>query len=737
MILRKIVIAAIICLLALGQISVWGQVQRAFTPDQYKKALWMATRFYGGQRSGHGPNWLIMEHNNPEYRTSFTNETDGGRDIVGGWFDCGDHIMYGQTFFFTAYVLALAYESFPEGFHDLYQGDYSDYAAGGGDWGMDKGKPNGIPDILEELKYATDWIIKATPDASTFIYQMGDNRSHNNWSTVGWQSANMQTGTNWNGGSPRPVYKNPNDKPMPSLAAAALAVMSRIYRKYDPDYADKCLEHAIYAYSYAAGRSGSVGSTDGNYQSHKDPNTVFVTAAAEMYLTTGENVYLNAIAKNEVKTHWHTFDYINSHDLTAYAAARAAQKAGNTTDRADYLKLMLDEFVAKYTRSSSLGGGGQNAEPGIFNLGGDWGEMRYPANAAFIAALYSLATGTTDYDQFIYNQIDFALGKNASNQSFLVGFHESRIGSTATVKRVVRPHHRNVFMMDFPQWNEAGMRTMTIPLKNTYFGFLAGGRRNSAAFDDTNINDFKATEGGLDYQAGFVGALAYIVSKLAPADTSKFGEPPVTAIPTTLQISTSQDPSETAAYVNDTLRIAGGATIPNPPVTLYAHIFDQDGKLITSIICESVFWDNSHAPRLPVMPAPSLPSGCSHDVSNYDSTPTITVTYFFAGANRPSIQKSIVVTDNVVSVKHQSAMMAKYGFAVNIRRDAVIFNAGQSRAISEVSIYNIAGRKVFSQKRSAPSTQVKWSTASTSKGMYVARIKLSNGAVVQHNVLIK
>ena len=32
------------------------------TEEDYKKGVWMTARMFGGQRSGEGPNWLIMDH---------------------------------------------------------------------------------------------------------------------------------------------------------------------------------------------------------------------------------------------------------------------------------------------------------------------------------------------------------------------------------------------------------------------------------------------------------------------------------------------------------------------------------------------------------------------------------------------------------------------------------------------------------------------------------------------------
>lgn len=43
-------------------VGVWAQTP-SFSDDQYQKALWMTTRFYGAQRSGVGPNWLLATHN--------------------------------------------------------------------------------------------------------------------------------------------------------------------------------------------------------------------------------------------------------------------------------------------------------------------------------------------------------------------------------------------------------------------------------------------------------------------------------------------------------------------------------------------------------------------------------------------------------------------------------------------------------------------------------------------------
>jgi hypothetical protein len=553
-------------LLSLSLQNVFAQqVQGAFTAEQYKKALWMVTRFYGGQRDGHGPNWLLMDHT---YKTSFLKDGQTDNiDLVGGWFDCGDHVLFGQTFFYSVYMLAKAYEVFPTGFHDLYDGkNYSDYAASG-DWSIAGGSPNGIPDLLEEIKYATDWIIKATPNASTFYYQKGNGGGgddHKLWVTSAYKALQPRS----DGGEsdqPRPVCKNPEDVTMASFAAGALAVMSKIYEKYDPEYAAQCSTHALYAYTYAKSKAGkTAGSCFGGFygatNTSKAPLYLHV-AAAEMYKMTGESTYLNDMITEQINFHNWGFDYDNPHDLAAYASA--------TTNNQSYVDNMRTAFVNAYTDTKNI-----NSE-GINTQGNEWGAMRYVANHAFTTALYSDVAETKNYDQFIYNQVDYILGKNSRNYSFLVGFDDRGPGMASSGGAAQKPHHRNVYLNDD---NVEIKNSLSIPVRNKYFGYMVGGHREPNKYED-NVDKYESTEGGLDYQAGFVGVLAYIVSKLEPADTSKFSstppEPPVE--PPSKIIPNKISPQ------NSIVRLTGTYEFPAQNKSFTVQIFNLKGNVVSVI----------------------------------------------------------------------------------------------------------------------------------------------------------
>lgn len=278
-----------------GMLSVKAQ---DFINTEYDKALWMTTRFYGGQRSGEN-NWLIHNHNPGVPAAlvgkSHIEDSDGGYDLSGGWNDCGDHVKFGQTQYFSGYTLLKAYAEFKAGFDDYYSDVYSGYHnLGNYTWEGGKGIPNGIPDVLDEVKHATDYFIKCAKSNTEFYYQVGNGGSggtggdHTHIVT----SVLSQTLANNEGGQVRPIGKNPKGSAMASFCSAALALMSRVYEPFDPAYAAKCLTHAGYAYSYASNNKGAAGTAfNGFYSANSNWQDSYVIMCSEMYWATGISSY--------------------------------------------------------------------------------------------------------------------------------------------------------------------------------------------------------------------------------------------------------------------------------------------------------------------------------------------------------------------------------------------------------------------------------------------------------------
>lgn len=492
-------------------LRVMGQ---GFATQDYKKALWMTTRMYGGQRSGEN-NWLISGHlpsgvSETLRGKSFINDKDtDGYDLSGGWHDCGDHVKYGQTEFYSAYMLLKAYAEFPTGYDDYYSYEYKGYkAAGDWSWEGKKHDPNGIPDILDEVKHATDYFIKCTRNATTFYYQVGNsNYDHNKWVT----SVKMQTLVVADGGDPRPVYKNPKDASMPSFCGATLALMSRMYRPFDPAYADLCLQHALYAYTYAKANPGTVGAFEGGfYGANYTWKDDYATMCAELFWATNTESYKTeafafTIASNNASGYDisgkfdYGFDYENNGDIALYNLALLGRTNAKT-----YFNAIATSYISSVTTDGQFSKG--NAS---------WGVLRYNANAALIVALWQKLNGTdATPHKFVYDNIDYLLGKNSSNYSFIVGF-----GANSPK----HPHHRNVYLNDNNPADGAPKMAMVIPTKNQQIGLLVGGSRTPSTYVD-NIDQYRYSESGIDYNACLVGVLAFINSKLDPVNTAKFGK---------------------------------------------------------------------------------------------------------------------------------------------------------------------------------------------------------------------
>ncbi len=78
----------------------------------------------------------------PIYDSSNTNMQ---RDMSRGWFDAGDYNKYVTFAYSAVHNLLLAYEENPDAFGD--------------DWNIPE-SGNGIPDIIDEIKWETDWLLK-------------------------------------------------------------------------------------------------------------------------------------------------------------------------------------------------------------------------------------------------------------------------------------------------------------------------------------------------------------------------------------------------------------------------------------------------------------------------------------------------------------------------------------------------------------------------------------------------
>ncbi len=143
-----------------------------------------------------------------------------------------------------------------------------------------------------------------------------------------------------------------------------------------------------------------------------------------------------------------------------------------------------------------------------------WGSLRYAANTSFVALVYADAitdaTLKARYHDFALRQIDYALGENPRNSSYVVGF-----GANPPKN----PHHRTAH----GSWTD--QLTFPVESRHVLYGALVGGpSSNNDAYTDDRGN-YVNNEVATDYNAGFTGALARLAQEYGGAPLANFPQP--------------------------------------------------------------------------------------------------------------------------------------------------------------------------------------------------------------------
>ena len=203
-------------------------------------------------------------------------------DVTGGWHQDATGSKDVVSASKTAEYLLLAYELFPEAFSD------------------DTGIPesgNDIPDILDEVRYETDWLFKMQNKDTGAVY-----------SGV----------TIVNGSADNYVSYLENSSNDASAAfAAIMAKFGYLYQAYDSKYATECLRAADRAWKYISLNSE---------EEAVDENLMFM-ASAELYRTSGLKIYENYLK-----------DYLNAEkyeDISDEAVYHGVVTYLNTTQGVD------------------------------------------------------------------------------------------------------------------------------------------------------------------------------------------------------------------------------------------------------------------------------------------------------------------------------------------------------------------------------------------------------------------
>jgi endoglucanase len=489
---RSIRIILGMAVLALAGLAV-GQ-----NPD-YKALHNLLIQYYGYQRAGD----KTIDTHNPFYEppkspAPHSADAVSGQDLGSGWYDAGDFVKFGLNQGFSAYCLLKGYDVFPHGYDDITSWDY-------------KGAPDNIPDILGEVKLSTDYLQRAVVSASQIVVDVGNAATdHQGLSEDGY--------TNSQRTSPRQVYTGAGAD-VAGLYAAALALMSKLYTKYDPTYATACLAKAKLAFQFGVAHpSLSTEQDNGSYYSTKTYKDKMACGAVELFRATGDSTYLTQAKTflGGVVQHYYVLGYANVGDLAAFELKRLG------VPNADAVWLSDVAFTMNRVVTAS------NASPlikGAF-INTDWGNPGNAGCAGFSAALAFMITGDTKYLTFARNQAHWVAGLSPFTQSYVVGF-----GNGTSIN----PHNRN----DVARLN--GVRMKGGVVAGPYPGGSFDATKPEASswsFNPSDASNYKNVECAVNYNAGMVGLVGFLRDyDNPPADLVRIATP-LSATPGNADLST-------------------------------------------------------------------------------------------------------------------------------------------------------------------------------------------------------
>ena len=360
--------------------------------------------------------------------------SSGSIDVTGGWYDAGDHGKYTVNGGLSLWLMQNQYETaLKYGFADAYADGTM----------LIPENSNGAPDLLDEARWEMEWMLKMIVDSGEYEGMVYHKAHDEKWTALGIAPADDDM---------KRIVKPPTTAATLNLAACG-AQAARLWRDYDSDFADKCLEAAEKAYAAAKKHPNMYAPLDesigGGAYGDDDVTDEFCWAALELYITTDNADYFDEAADSkffldvpkslgggESVDTVGSFDWGNTGALGTLSAALNPDRF----DRDD-VEIIREAVISASDRYLSLEenqGYGLPYGPSTLSYndkdkGYLWGSNSFVTDNSIILAYAYLLTEDEQYLDGAIGGMDYILGRNAMDYSYVTGY------GTHTVKF---PHHR-------------------------------------------------------------------------------------------------------------------------------------------------------------------------------------------------------------------------------------------------------------------------------------------------------
>ncbi|QIB47851.1 glycoside hydrolase family 9 protein [Streptomyces aureoverticillatus] len=335
---------------------------------------------------------------------------DYTQDVRGGWYDAGDHGKYVVNGGISTWLVVNSFERAKRAGKDAALGDSTLRIPERG---------NGTPDVLDEARWELDFLMRMQVPAGKPYAGMAFHKVHDG----AWTGMPMRPDQD---AEVRELHR-PSTAATLNLAAAA-AQCARVFRPYDAAFADRCLSVARRAWTAARANPALYApdsdSTGGGAYGDSQVTDEFYWAAAELYATTGEGGYRDAVTGST----WHTSPTAFSAygfgwaDTAALGRLALATVPGGlpAADR-DRVRASVTAAADGYlSRMAAQGYAVPVPADGYF-----WGSNGQVAGDAIVLAVAGELTGKERYRTGALETMDYLLGRNALGQPYITGYGET------------------------------------------------------------------------------------------------------------------------------------------------------------------------------------------------------------------------------------------------------------------------------------------------------------------------
>lgn len=386
--------------------------------NAYNGTADFALNYMRQQRCGYNPFLKDSCHQYDAYIEYHPTKSGQRLDVRGGWHDAGDYLQYTTTSANAIYQMMLAYQENPGSFGDYYDA-------------MGNKGANGIPDIVDEIKWGLDWLDRMNPGKGELYNQIADDRDHASFRSPVTDKVDYGYGP----GTGRPVYfcsgepqqrgkfKNATTGVASTAGkfASCFATGARVLAPFYPEFAGKIRQKAADAYNAGVEKPGvcQTASVVSPYI-YEEVNWVddMELGAIELYKMTGDPKYLNEAVeygRQEPITPWMGADSARHYQWYPFLNAGHFQIASASPDKRiseEFIRNMRSGIHRTYEKAAG--------NPYMFGIPTIWCSNNLTTAMVTQCMLYRKLTGDSTYIEMEAALRDWLFGCNPWGTSMVV-----------------------------------------------------------------------------------------------------------------------------------------------------------------------------------------------------------------------------------------------------------------------------------------------------------------------------